>query len=150
MKNFPKIVWSWLKEKLGFSSRHETVPAPDSKSVRDFEQIIEVAMTPSNSDVKEDQLLAVVHKGKVLWTLFRCPCGCDDVVSLPMQPPKQPRWRIDSSPGSPPSLYPSVWRSKGCFSHFYITDGRVIWCSGTGLQPWIARPDIYSEPKSRY
>ncbi|WP_433995110.1 DUF6527 family protein [Afipia massiliensis] len=77
--------------------------------------------------------------------MFRCPCGCGDMISLPMQPPHNPRWRLSLSAAGRATLSPSVWRNKGCMSHFWIRDGRVYWTRDTGTEPWLARPDRYSK-----
>ncbi|WP_425373246.1 DUF6527 family protein, partial [Klebsiella pneumoniae] len=27
-----------------------------------------------------------------------------------------------------PTLYPSIWRTTGCRSHFWVRIGRIHWC----------------------
>ncbi|MFX8036043.1 DUF6527 family protein [Acinetobacter baumannii] len=27
-----------------------------------------------------------------------------------------------------PTLSPSIWRSKGCRSHFFVREGLIVWC----------------------
>lgn len=103
--------------------------------------------TPSNETVLPQEFYVVEAKGEPYWALFRCPCGCNEVVTLPMRAPHQPRWRVDVGEGGRPVLHPSVWRNRGCLSHFWIKHGRVLTCADSGLQPWKARPDLYPSPR---
>ncbi|WP_368356434.1 DUF6527 family protein [Acidithiobacillus ferruginosus] len=72
---------------------------------------------------------------KPKWALFKCPCRCGDVVTLSLQPVHRPHWRLTRTLTGRPTLYPSVWRDKGCLSHFWLRDGRVSWCADTGSSP---------------
>ncbi|WP_382327955.1 DUF6527 family protein [Hydrogenophaga sp. UC242_50] len=56
-----------------------------------------------------------------------CPCGCGDVITLSLIENDNPRWRHAIHPLGSISLWPSVWRTKGCRSHFYIKKGKVLW-----------------------
>jgi Family of unknown function (DUF6527) len=58
---------------------------------------------------------------------FLCPCGCSDKIVLPVNNETSPRWNIEIKEGIP-TLSPSVFRSKGCRSHFFMRRGRVEWC----------------------
>lgn len=70
----------------------------------------------------------IVHaNGKSRWAMLRCPCGCDDVITLSLQPVHTPHWRVLGDAPEKPGLYPSIWRKEGCCSHFWITKGRVHW-----------------------
>ena len=57
-----------------------------------------------------------------------CPCGCKEKIVLPLNNETSPRWTLKISHSNVPSLRPSVWRSKGCKSHFFLTDGHIQWC----------------------
>jgi len=124
--------------------RPEVKEAPPSPPVY-FERCEVVAKTPANASVRERQFISVVYQNEPLWSMFRCPCGCGDVISLPMKRPHNPRWRLALTVAGRPTLYPSVWRNNGCMSHFWIKDGRVYWTRDTGTEPWVARPDVYSK-----
>lgn len=58
---------------------------------------------------------------------FICPCGCKELISLSLVPNDRPRWRFHVSASDPISLSPSIWRTKGCKSHFFVKKGRVHW-----------------------
>ncbi|AEH90643.1 MULTISPECIES: DUF6527 family protein [Mesorhizobium] len=148
-------MWSWLLsflrwvEEIILGPRGPKTPAdgvPSEASLADvsFARNDVVEKTPPNDAVRPGHFISVVHKGRPYWALFRCPCGCGDVVSLPTHAPHNPRWRIEVSLEGRPTLHPSVWRTKGCLSHFWLSDGRVYWCEDTGVEPWRARPDIYA------
>jgi hypothetical protein len=59
-----------------------------------------------------------------------CPCGCGDVIQLNLLKEVSPCWSVRLSSDRSVSLIPSVWRSKGCRSHFFVRDGWVDWCRG--------------------
>jgi hypothetical protein len=58
---------------------------------------------------------------------MRCPCGCAEVIELLLVPEAKPRWKLTVDAKGWPSLSPSVWRQKGCRSHFWLRGGRVYW-----------------------
>lgn len=84
------------------------------------------AKPPSMEETKTGLIYVVHANGKDRWAVFRCPCGCDDLVTLSLQDVHNPHWRL-SGQASTPSLYPSVWRTEGCRSHFWVKGGRVQW-----------------------
>lgn len=53
-----------------------------------------------------------------------CACGCGNKVVVPLNPTA---WAFTESNGLP-TLYPSIgnWQLP-CRSHYFITDGRIIW-----------------------
>ena len=55
-----------------------------------------------------------------------CPCGCGATISLSLVPDDEPRWQVKAT-GTAVTLRPSIWRTKGCKSHFIISGGRVHW-----------------------
>jgi hypothetical protein len=60
----------------------------------------------------------------VCWDLFRadfiCPCGCGEWVTLNLIPNTKPCWKIALN-----SITPSIQRTVGCKSHFFINNGTV-------------------------
>ncbi|MEQ9145535.1 MAG: DUF6527 family protein [Parvibaculaceae bacterium] len=59
---------------------------------------------------------------------MRCPCGCGDTIILQLIPEAKPRWTLSQSRGGYPTLHPSVHRQTGCKAHFWLRDGKIIWC----------------------
>ena len=58
--------------------------------------------------------------------MCNCPCGCGDLIELNLIPPIRPLWHI-SEIKKRATVAPSVNKTGGCNSHFYIRDGVVIW-----------------------
>jgi hypothetical protein len=100
-----------------------------------FAAVTVVDAPPGNHDIQDGKLYFVRTADKPKWSLFLCPCGCRSVVTLSLQTVHWPHWRLSKTPAGRPTLYPSVWRDKGCLSHFWIRDGRVTWCFDTGTHP---------------
>lgn len=89
----------------------------------------------SNCDIGQSDFFCQLHNNKYKWVMFRCPCQCGDVITISLQSVHKPFWKLSLSQHKRPTLYPSVWRDKGCFSHFWVKDGRVFWCVDTGNDP---------------
>jgi hypothetical protein len=66
-------------------------------------------------------------RGKEWLAGFSCPCGCGETIELVLNG-RSPSWKLVVSKKGVPSLYPSVWRSVNCGSHFFLKDGRIRWC----------------------
>lgn len=79
-------------------------------------------------DKLKKRALYAVGDGEPWLAVMVCPCGCGDIIQLSLLPDDSPSWSLSCGPNKEPSLTPSVWRSKGCKSHFVMTDGKVIWC----------------------
>ena len=58
---------------------------------------------------------------------FLCPCGCRDRITLSLIDTDSPSWRAYLSVAGDITFNPSIWRTKGCRSHFFIRYGRVVW-----------------------
>jgi hypothetical protein len=100
-----------------------------------FKSITSVLKPPKNEQIEISKLYFVSSHGKPKWCLFRCPCSCGDVVTLSLQSVHNPHWTLSQTERSQPTLYPSVWRDKGCLSHFWVKEGRIFWCTDTGSHP---------------
>lgn len=57
---------------------------------------------------------------------FICPCGCGELLQMSLMDGR-PRWRAEIHWDGTTSLSPSVWRQKGCRSHFFLRHGRIEW-----------------------
>ena len=100
-----------------------------------FPEITDVASPPPNDAVQPGIFYRVMRIDRPKWALFLCPCGCDTVITLSLQTAHRPHWTVRASKDQRASMRPSVWRDTGCLSHFWIVDGRVYWCSDTGISP---------------
>jgi hypothetical protein len=71
----------------------------------------------------------VAGKAGSLWcAAMLCPCGCGGGIHLSLVRGDKPSWRLDVDNSGRPTLYPSIWRTAGCRSHFLLRRGRVVWC----------------------
>ena len=59
---------------------------------------------------------------------LQCPCGCGALLHMNLIPDERPCWLVTEHNNGTVSLKPSVWRKKGCRSHFFFTRGRIQWC----------------------
>lgn len=73
--------------------------------------------------------LYVVGEAEYLWfAAMLCPCGCGETLHMSLLPDERPRWKFTEHPDGTASLTPSVWRIKGCGSHFWLKRGVIEWC----------------------
>jgi hypothetical protein len=80
-------------------------------------------------DKPAEKRLYVVGEKSVYWqAAMKCPCGCGDLIQLPLTQDARPRWRAQVDKVTSPSLSPSVNRTTGCRSHFFLREGRIVWC----------------------
>jgi hypothetical protein len=78
-------------------------------------------------ELKKHKLYAI-GEGMPWLAALRCPCGCGDTIQLSLLENDSPRWRLKREKDGSATLSPSIWRSKGCRSHFFVRKGRVVWC----------------------
>lgn len=78
-------------------------------------------------NLKENRLY-VLNQNTPWAVAFVCPCGCKDVIHLSLLESDSPRWEFTSLSWRKPTLYPSIWRTRGCNSHFFLRNGRIYWC----------------------
>ncbi|MGN6604531.1 MAG: DUF6527 family protein [Ginsengibacter sp.] len=61
------------------------------------------------------------------WVIvMTCPCGCREKIYLNTLPIEQPCWKINQTMKGL-TISPSIWRTKGCKSHFFVEKGKLIW-----------------------
>jgi len=57
-----------------------------------------------------------------------CPCGCGKLIHLSFLRTDSPSWKISIDRAGLPTLAPSIWRTDGCRSHFFLRRGAIVWC----------------------
>lgn len=92
-----------------------------------FNSIIIEDTTPSNADIKDKDFIVVKYKGKNVWALFKCPCGCTNIISLSLKKIHIQSWSLKKTNTGRPTISPSILQSTPCHSHFWIIDGRIHW-----------------------
>jgi hypothetical protein len=122
MTNLFRIIWGAV--------RRAVLPWMYSERLRS----INVAELPEALKSRSLYLIGTRNPWSVA---FLCPCGCGDLIQLSLLGYDSPSWTLTLARGGFATLAPSVWRTKGCCSHFFVRRGRVIWCrqpaSRTGL-----------------
>lgn len=64
------------------------------------------------------------------WSLgLNCPCGCGEVIELLLVEEVDQNWSLHIDQVGRPTLKPSIWKSTGCRSHFWVTNGQIKWCA---------------------
>ena len=86
-----------------------------------------------SGDTPPDRLkrgqLVVAHEDGELWVAaMRCPCGCGERIELVLLPTVKPSWKLRWNSPKSPTLFPSIHRTTGCKSHFWLRRGRIQWC----------------------
>ena len=79
-------------------------------------------------------LYLVGENGHQWFAVFVCPCGCGEVIQLSLLPDSRPRWSVELHADETASLHPSVWRVKGCRSHFFLRRGLVSWVRESNVE----------------
>lgn len=71
----------------------------------------------------------VIGENDYQWhVVMGCPCGCGASIYLNLLPDDRPLWELACHGDGTFSLSPSVWRTTGCRSHFFVRRSRVEWC----------------------
>ena len=77
----------------------------------------------------EANVFYIVGDGGHQWyAVFVCPCGCEETVHLSLLEGDRPRWRITQHENGTITVSPSIWRNRGCKSHFFVRQGQFVWC----------------------
>lgn len=74
------------------------------------------------------EIVYVIIDGKQkLHAALACPCGCNSVILLNLLKDSETHWKLRKSKTGLATLSPSIWRTSGCKSHFFIRKGNVVW-----------------------
>jgi hypothetical protein len=83
-------------------------------------------------DLRARTIYLVGEDGHLWCAAILCPCGCGDVIQLNLLEAARPSWKVRESSDGTISIEPSVWRQKGCRSHFFVRKGVIEWCQDAG------------------
>lgn len=61
------------------------------------------------------------------YAIFKCPCNCGRIVELNLNSDSRPCWELKWNCDGTVSLSPSIWRTGGCKSHFYLQHSKTKW-----------------------
>jgi hypothetical protein len=80
-------------------------------------------------DITQPLTLYLAGSEKNLWAAaMLCPCGCKERIELNLLTAARPCWTVKTDEDGTATLSPSVWRQKGCGSHFFLRNGLIQWC----------------------
>jgi hypothetical protein len=100
------VLWPWSKSPPFRSARVEELP-----------------------DKLQKAIIYLAGEGENLWAAAMiCPCGCGEVIELNLLKQARPCWSAVEHSDGTVTLAPSVWRQKGCRSHFIVRHGEIVWC----------------------
>jgi hypothetical protein len=77
--------------------------------------------------LRSKAIYVVQEDGYLEQATMVCPCGCGSVLHMNLLEDERPCWRVTQHPDGTATLFPSVWRKRGCRSHFWLRHGRVEW-----------------------
>ena len=79
-------------------------------------------------DVLEPRRIYLVGDELQPWAAaLLCPCDCGATIQLSLIEDDSPRWRAKRHFSGSVTLHPSIWRKRGCRSHFFLRRGRIVW-----------------------
>lgn len=79
----------------------------------------------------KDGIIYIFNKDQKKWAWLKCPCGCGLIITLCVHGNYSPKWDIEIE-NEMISITPSIFfHSHKCpngGSHFFIKQGKVLWC----------------------
>lgn len=80
--------------------------------------------------------VCLVVRQRLRSVVMRCPDDCGDDITLNADPLGGPAWSVYRIDGRL-TIYPSIWRTEGCRSHFIVWRSRISWV-GEGWSGYAA------------
>lgn len=80
---------------------------------------------PDNLDNK--RIYIIENEGCNWQAVMICPCGCNKILHMNLMEEYYPSWKFTLLKKDIVSLRPSINRTIGCKSHFFVTNGKIIW-----------------------
>ncbi|MGC4041995.1 MAG: DUF6527 family protein [Flavobacterium sp.] len=105
-----------------WSSKPQTVLPPETTS------FYHVEVAEDLPEIMADNSIFVIQDGNEPELLaFKCPCGCQENILLNLLGDTSPQWHFRVTDHGIINVHPSIWRTVGCKSHFWIIEGNVKW-----------------------
>jgi hypothetical protein len=122
-------IWAWLQSSFAWAPRR-------GRPLK----TIHVEELP---EVLDSGAAYVLGEGDYQWFVAMvCPCGCKATLQMSLLADANPKWDlVEHFDNGTITLQPSIWRTVGCRSHFFLRRGMIQWCpdqTGPGEQ-WPAR-----------
>ena len=128
MINFLKKIWQaildWFIKKPDTKSTAQ--PTADILVKETGYSVVASEELPDN--LKENTLYLIGEQNEYWMAALMCPCKCNEIIKLNLLPDADPSWKVVVNSDNSPTINPSIWRIKGCRSHFILKRGKIIWC----------------------
>ncbi|SRR5260221_8381709 len=99
------------------------------KLVEWFKLSYKIYYVDDSPEIVDKRTIYVVGQNQNTWLLaFECPCGCKTIIQLNILEDTKPNWRYTIGRNKKINITPSIWRTTGCKSHFFIKRGKILWC----------------------
>ena len=96
-------------------------------------------------DVLEPSQVYLIGDSLSPWSAaFLCPCGCGVVIHLSIIKNDRPTWRVKFHFNGTVTFHPSVWRNRGCKSHFFLQHGKPVWIKNNTTTHPVSYSDVIS------
>jgi len=96
-----------------------------SKWVQPRYKLVHLDEQPENLS---DGIIYIIGIPSQPWLLtFKCPCGCGYNIYLNLLKDFSPCWRYYILKKGIINIFPSIWRTKGCRSHFFVYKSKIDW-----------------------
>ena len=88
-------------------------------------------------EVIADKTIYFIGESNNPWLIaFRCPCGCKSIIHLNLLKNAKPHWSYYITSRKKVNIAPSVWRTKGCKSHFFVRKSKIDWVGSWSKSLW--------------
>jgi hypothetical protein len=78
-------------------------------------------------EIFDERTIYVIGKPEPWLVAFNCPCGCNSIIQLNLLQNAKPKWRLLENSKGRITISPSVWRTEGCKSHFFVRKSKIDW-----------------------
>lgn len=80
-------------------------------------------------DIKNKSIYIVGSRSCPWLIIFKCPCGCNSLIQLNLLKDASPCWKFKITNKGKFDISPSIWKKKGCKSHFFVHKNKIRWVS---------------------
>ncbi|MBK8945436.1 MAG: hypothetical protein IPM32_09225 [Ignavibacteriae bacterium] len=77
-------------------------------------------------NVSKNTICLIGYESNFDFLEMKCPCGCNELIKLSLVEFDKPHWKVKFF-NDRISVSPSIWRNKGCKSHFFVKNSKIIW-----------------------
>lgn len=91
-------------------------------SVQQVEDISDVRVKPNYIYIEK-------RGDKERWLHLACPSKCGDLISVNLMRSVTPFWTVSWSKDRKVTLSPSINKTDGCKSHFFIRESQIVWAN---------------------